>query len=64
MSNNDSNQTTSKASQEKIERGVLGVLRVVALIVLIIGGAGSLVFMFRSAQNPPVLATYSSARIY
>ncbi len=55
MSDNGRNQITAEASQGKIESGFLGVLSIVALIVLIIGATGSLVFMFRSARNPPPL---------
>ena len=55
MSNNDSSEITSKASQGRPESGFLSLLRAAALIALVVGATGSLVFMFRAGQHTPRL---------
>src|SRR5262245_21518931 len=49
MINNSPNKTTAKAN----EGNFLVILRAFALIALIVGGTGSLVFMFRAGQHTP-----------
>ena len=53
MNNNRSDQVMPTTSQANREGGFLAVLRVMAFIASVIGGAGSLIFMFSEGQNTP-----------
>ncbi len=54
MSNNDSGETTSDASREKLDGGFLGRLRAVSLSAVLAGAVGSLGLMLL-AGHPPLL---------